>query len=79
MNASDYTGPKRRYAACWPRVMQMARIVGPQIRNSDKYPAVDRLADLPGAGGLVLCSERPGAGRDRPVGLLLLRRPEPCE
>ncbi len=39
MNANDYTGPKRRYAACWPRVMQVGLIADAEIRNSDKYPA----------------------------------------
>jgi hypothetical protein len=38
--------------------MHVGLIADVEIRNSDKYPAVNRLTDLPGAGGLALCCER---------------------
>jgi hypothetical protein len=59
-----YTGPKRRYAASWPRVMQVGLIADAEIRILDKYPAVNRLSDVPGAGGLALyCEGRRGRPR----------------
>lgn len=53
--------------------MQVGLIADAEIRNSDKYPAVTRLADLPGAGGLALCCKRRRAGRDMLVGLPLAK------
>jgi hypothetical protein len=38
--------------------MHVGLIADVEIRNSDKYPAVNRLTDLPGAGRLALCCER---------------------
>jgi hypothetical protein len=50
--------------------MQVGLIADAEIRNFDKYPAVNRLADLPGTGGLALCCERRKAGRDMLVGTI---------
>ena len=52
--------------------MQVGLIADAEIRNSDKYPAVNRLSDVPGAGGLALCCERRRADRDMLVGLLFV-------
>ena len=54
--------------------MQVGLIADSEVRNSDKYPAANRLVNLPGAGGLALCWERRGAGRDMLVGLLFVLR-----
>jgi hypothetical protein len=53
--------------------MQASLIADAEIRYSDKYPAVNRLSDVPGAGGLALCCERRRADRDMLVGQLLVR------
>jgi hypothetical protein len=52
------------------RVMQVGLNADAEIRNSDKYPVVNRLSDVPGAGGLESCCERRRADRDMLVGLL---------
>ena len=62
-----------RYAGCWPRVIQVGLIADAEIRNSDEYPAVNRLSDVPSDGGLALCCERHTADREMLVGLLLGR------
>jgi hypothetical protein len=73
MNASDYTGPKRRYAACWPRVMQVGLIADAEIRISDKYPAVNRLSDVRVPAVWRYAARAVGADRDMLVSLLFVR------
>jgi hypothetical protein len=53
---------------------QAGLIADADIRDSDRYPAVNRLADLPGGGGFALYSEPCRAGRDVLVDLLLVSR-----
>ena len=64
MNANDYSGAKRRYAACWPLcVMQIGLVADAEIRIAAKCPSVNRLADLPVPAALPYASSARGRAR----------------